>query len=165
MLNDFSKMIESLMDKYFVQKMPKLLYKSIALYISKAGPNSLNNLSGNLLRSFKVGNRDNIFDYSISAEGLKMSYGSKVSYALIHEEGGTIHPKITEKSRKFFWAKWYETKQGKYKGMALTQKSNFDIKIKPKRYLTNGLRYFQNEYLPQLVNEFWQELSKNITGD
>lgn len=46
-------------------------------------------------------------------------------YAAIHQYGGTVSPKIpiTPKMRKYFWAQYFETRDEKYKAMALTRKS------------------------------------------
>jgi len=45
-------------------------------------------------------------------------------YAAIHQYGGTLKPTIpiSLKMRKFFWAKYYETGQENWKGLALTKK-------------------------------------------
>ena len=54
-------------------------------------------------------------------------------YAEIQNEGGRI--KITEAMRKFFWAKYYDTKDVFWKNMALTKKTVITI---PKReYIGN----------------------------
>lgn len=42
-----------------------------------------------------------------------------VKYANIHNEGGTI--KITEKMKRFFWAKYYQTEEVFWKGLALAK--------------------------------------------
>ena len=79
-----------------------------------------------------------------------------VVYAEIHNEGGTVHPKITPKMRRFAWAKYYALGGGskspqkgrkspkngsaagtsgeaeKWKALALTKKESLTIKI-PKR--------------------------------
>lgn len=79
-----------------------------------------------------------------------------VVYAQIHNEGGTVHPKITPKMRRFAWAKYYSlggggkggqkgrkgTRKGgpgaasgeaeKWKALALTKKESLTIHI-PKR--------------------------------
>ncbi len=38
----------------------------------------------------------------------KVTIFNDVVYAPIHNEGGTVHPKITPKMRRFAWAKYYE---------------------------------------------------------
>lgn len=51
----------------------------------------------------------------------KVTIFNDVVYAAIHNEGGTVHPKITPKMRRFAWAKYYELK-GKQKGAQKPQK-------------------------------------------
>lgn len=79
--------------------------------------------------------------------------GSDADYAEIHNKGGTVHPRVTDKMRKYAWARYYEIsgkgvrtgKKGnvyqsmsvgkeanKWKGLALTRKTKLDITI-PKR--------------------------------
>lgn len=40
----------------------------------------------------------------------KVTIFNDVVYAAVHNEGGTVHPKITPKMRRFAWAKYYELK-------------------------------------------------------
>lgn len=49
-------------------------------------------------------------------------------YAQLHNEGGTVT--ITAKMRRFFWAKYFETKEDYWKNLALTKKTKLRI---PKR--------------------------------
>ena len=62
----------------------------------------------------------------------KIIFGTHVPYAKVHNEGGTINRtinvRVTEKSRKFFWKMYYNTKEVKWKWMALTKKSSLTIK-------------------------------------
>lgn len=51
-----------------------------------------------------------------------------VSYAQIHNEGGRIP--VTKKMRKYFWARYYETKKEVWKNMAMNKKGYIEI---PKR--------------------------------
>jgi len=53
---------------------------------------------------------------------------SDTAYSAIHNYGGKI--KITDKMRKFFWAKYYSTRKDMWKGLALTKKTHITI---PKR--------------------------------
>jgi phage gpG-like protein len=78
---------------------------------------------------------------------------NRVEYAGIHNEGGAVqiqtHPTVTQKMRKFAWAKFYEIMGGRpaagvpipadaqrWRGIALTKKARLDINIRivmPKR--------------------------------
>lgn len=58
-----------------------------------------------------------------------------VAYGAIHNEGGSIRVLITQRMRRFFWAKYYETGMEPYKFMALTRKTYFDIDIPQRKFL------------------------------
>lgn len=74
----------------------------------------------------------------------KVTIYNDVTYAGIHNEGGTLRPRVTPKMRKYAWKRYYEAGGGKnskgtetgeasfWKGLALTKKKNLNIKI-PKR--------------------------------
>jgi phage gpG-like protein len=68
----------------------------------------------------------------ISSSNKRVVVGSDSKYAKIHNEGGAINIQVTAKMRKFFWYKYKETGDVKYKGMALTKKTHFTITM-PKR--------------------------------
>lgn len=55
--------------------------------------------------------------------------GRGIVYAAIHQFGGTVHPKVTEKMRAFYWAKWFETKEDKWRWMALGAKVGTQLNI------------------------------------
>jgi phage gpG-like protein len=61
--------------------------------------------------------------------------GRGLPYAFIHQFGGTTKPTITEASRGFFWKKFFETKDEKWKWMALSKKSKFTVKIPARPYM------------------------------
>ena len=63
----------------------------------------------------------------------------KIPYGRIHELGGTTHPRITDKSRKFFWAMFFRGGDSKWKFMALTKKKTFTVKIQKTPYLRPAL--------------------------
>lgn len=60
-----------------------------------------------------------------------VSIGSALPYSRIQQEGGQIH--ITPKMRKYFWAKFKETSNPKWKALALTKKDS--ITIPARKYL------------------------------
>lgn len=69
---------------------------------------------------------------------------NNVIYAGIHNEGGETNPRVTQKMRRYAWARYYAEGGGKakkgrssdqadfWKGLALTKKKTLNIKI-PKR--------------------------------
>lgn len=90
----------------------------------------------------------------VSNNSVEVSMGEGLPYTYIHEFGGKIP--VTVKSRKFFWAKWYESGKSDqiWKNMALTKKSFFEM---PAR------RYFrlQDQDVTNIVGQLSQYL---ITG-
>ena len=58
---------------------------------------------------------------------------SDVPYASIHNNGGTIHQKVTKKQRKFFFAKHKETGRENFKRAALAER--LTIKIPKRQFL------------------------------
>lgn len=70
---------------------------------------------------------------------------NNVTYAAIHNEGGTLRPRVTPKMRKYAWARYYESGGGKkgkpskdadmWKGLALTKKQILNIRIPQRRFL------------------------------
>ncbi len=42
----------------------------------------------------------------------KVTISTPVSYAAVHNDGGTVHPTVTPKMRKFAWRKYYEAGGG-----------------------------------------------------
>lgn len=66
---------------------------------------------------------------------IAISAGKGVPYAAIHNAGGTINVRVTDKMRKFFWAMWYRTEDKQWKYMALTKKSSFMIRIPKRQYI------------------------------
>jgi len=84
-------------------------------------------------------------------------------YARIHNEGGTITVPITDKMRKFAWAKHYEetkqtkSKDSKWKGIALTQKESLKINMPQRQFigitteLTDILEKKLSEHLTKII--------------
>ncbi len=70
-----------------------------------------------------------------------VGWGEDLPYAVIHEEGGQI-PK-TDRMRRFFWAKWYETNEDFWKNMAISKKSVINI---PSRPILPGIMDRANQY-------------------
>ncbi len=66
---------------------------------------------------------------NVATIGNTVQIGSNLPYSKIQQEGGEI--KITDKMRKFFWAKYHETGNPAYKSMALTKKSTITIPARP----------------------------------
>jgi hypothetical protein len=89
--------------------------------------------TGRLMRSIAPGggvftaggSREQIREVIVKDRMVIAVFGSKVEYLPPHEYGGAMPARemtVTDKMRKFFWAKMYETGDEKFKGMALSQK-------------------------------------------
>lgn len=71
-----------------------------------------------------MSSRNHLFSSINYTPGIaKVTIFNDVVYAAIHNEGGTVHPKITPKMRRFAWAKYYELK-GKQKGAQKPRKGS-----------------------------------------
>lgn len=73
-------------------------------------------------------------------EGGLIAGRSSVPYARIHEKGGFTHPTVTRKMRRFAWAKYRQTGESVWRGIALTRKSNLVVPIPKRPYITPALR-------------------------
>jgi len=95
---------------------------------TQAGPGSLRRATGRLARSLigarqDRGSEEGIFDLTPTREGARLTFGSEVPYAAVHEYGG--RQEVTVKQRRFFWAKAIETEKDKWKAMALSDTLEF----------------------------------------
>ena len=96
-----------------------------------------------------------------SPERVVISAGEKLSYAAIHNEGGTITVKVTEKMRKYFWAMYYKTQDSRYKWMALTEKETLTIHIPKRQFI--GESYTLDKQLEKLIIEEMLQAEKHLT--
>jgi phage gpG-like protein len=92
--------------------------------------------SGNLQTSIKPN--------LVSRDKVIISAGSdNVPYAKVHNEGGVVNARIpvTPQMRKFAWAKFYETGEEKFKGLALTKKTElaFTFTMPQRRFMGHSL--------------------------
>jgi phage gpG-like protein len=62
-------------------------------------------------------------------------YANTATYAFIHNNGGVISIRVTERARKYFWYMYYATKQVKWRYMALTKKDRLTITIPKRQFL------------------------------
>lgn len=138
--------------------------------IGTAG-SKLNVRSGRLARSLiggfsslgaMAGEREGIRKIKTGKIGIEGIFGTTVPYGAIHEYGGETHPTVTAKMRRWAWAMWYLS--GKtldmYKGIALTRKSQLDIRIPARPYLEpavdrSRLRVFQ--FFQKAINDIIEE--------
>lgn len=85
---------------------------------------------------------------------IEITAGQGINYAAIHNEGGKITVRVTPKMRKFFWAMWYKTGVGKWKGLAMTKKENFIINI-PKRQFIGTSDTLMKNLDTMFINEIY----------
>jgi len=88
-------------------------------------------------------------------------FGSTVPYAAIHERGGFTKPKVTKKSRGFFWFMFHKTKNPMWRAMALTKKSNFTVQIPARPYLSPALSKMEPQIFQTFVDRT-KEMIKEI---
>lgn len=114
----------------------------------------------------------------VTSEEVVISAGSdKVPYARAHNEGETIIVPVTDKMRKFAWAKYYQesgkgVKKGKsgniyqsadigkkanpWKGLALTKKKSLTIRMPQRRFM--GLSDIMNDHLFNEIKKAFDQL-------
>ncbi len=81
----------------------------------------------------------------IEAEGNHVIVSSNTLYANIHNSGGVVHPSVTPKMRKYFWAMYKETKKEMWRALALTKKKRLTIRI-PKRQFAGVTRHTERKW-------------------
>ena len=96
-----------------------------------------------------------------SPERVVISAGDRLNYAAIHNEGGTITVKVTDKMRKYFWAMYYKTQDSRYKWMALTDKEVLSIHIPKRQFI--GESFVLNKQLEKLIIREMQRAEENLT--
>jgi phage gpG-like protein len=89
------------------------------------------------------------------ADFAQVTAGRGIASAAIHQYGGVTHPRVTEKSRAFFWAKWFETGETMWKAMALKYKvgDTMEIRIPARPYLA---------WIPEEVARYQEVLGKAL---
>jgi hypothetical protein len=91
------------------------------------GIGSLMNRHGMLRRSWRA-----------QVEGETIVFSSSSPYAKIHNEGGPVSFKfrVTDKMRRWAWYMYKKTEDDKYKGLALTKKTEINVSFTmPKRQM------------------------------
>ncbi|ATA75239.1 hypothetical protein [Capnocytophaga sp. H2931] len=81
-----------------------------------------------------------------------ISAGEGLNYAAIHNEGGTITVKVTEKMRKYFWAMYKKTGNEYFKNLALTKKEQFTISIGKRQFIGNS-NFLAEKLTSIIINE------------
>ena len=104
--------------------------------------------------------------YAATATGVSIT--SDTRYASIHNEGGIINRqlRITDKMRRFFWAKWMQTKDPKWRAMAGTKKTALSQRIAiPRRQFVGDhptMRSKLKQIAESCCREFATDLGKHL---
>lgn len=129
------------------------------------------NQNGSLL--MRSGHLRSSINSSIQGDGIVFT--SNLPYASIHNEGGKIQ--VTAQMKKFFWAKYYETKGNTasatswntqlagqtaiWKAMALKSLGSH-IKIEQRQFI--GDHPMVDEFIKEIVDENMQQLEQDIAN-
>ncbi|MBX7204163.1 MAG: hypothetical protein K1X81_01950 [Bacteroidia bacterium] len=65
----------------------------------------------------------------------RIELSTTLPYGIIHNNGGVIRLRVSEKMRKFFWAMFKKTQDEKWKGLATTKKRYLTIRIPKRQYI------------------------------
>ena len=112
-----------------------------------------NKTSGSMLRN--IGR-----EFSVGEDSYKLTIGTgvgstkAVKYAAIQDAGGTTHPRVTPKMRKWAWRMFYLSKklEPKYRAIALTKKLRLDVHIKGSHWFTSVINR-REPVLKQMMDE------------
>lgn len=144
-------------------------------------------------RRLSSGGKDAASNYGTLLSSRNMLFGAikympgdsqvKVSndlvYAPAHNWGGTLHPTVTPKMRKFAWAKYYQLGGGqknategtkstknedpaealKWKKLALTKKEKLDVKVPQRQFLGES-----SELSEKIANKSEVEIRKILNS-
>lgn len=109
--------------------------RKVSLRLSRA-------VEGSFTYGGSGGTRESTTVVKVTTGGLKWQRQINVPYARIHEKGGSFTVPTTEKMVAYFWARYYETEQSRYKNLALAAKAKkrFNITIPARPYVRPALR-------------------------
>lgn len=111
---------------------------------------------GGLKRSFILGQAGNTGKVVVRPEGVRFEFGSTSVVAAVHENGATIP--ITAKMRRFFWAKYFETKADMWRGLALTKKSA--VTIPPRPFFADAVKELETTELPDIMEAIFKRMAQ-----
>jgi hypothetical protein len=101
----------------------------------QAGKKGGGKKSGQLARNvgMEVSVGEDVFQ---GAAGTGVGKTQSVQYARIQDHGGVTRPEVTDKMRKFAWARFYATKDDKWKWLAITNSRVLNIFIPRSQWFT-----------------------------
>lgn len=86
------------------------------------------------------------------------------AYALIQDRGGTTHPKVTKRMRRWAWFMYGETGEDMYKGIALTKKSTLTVNLKPTAWFSDVLAYRERDLTEMMRPEHVIKVAQGMSG-
>lgn len=160
--------VESLADA-FIESFPtianEIAYKFGWAVVSNF-ESLINSQSGKLRASWQKGGEHNIFEVEINGGIARLKIGSDLDYAAIQNFGGSIP--ATEAMTRFFWTMWYQSKEEKWKWMALHTAQGLPIVIKPTHYLEDAMQGFKtdmDELLKANSEAMLQQIINEVSGE
>ncbi len=128
-------------------------------YSFKAWPARKDGLSHRLMQQSHT-LRDSITIAEASAERIVIDAGKGIPYANIHNTGGIINIKVTDKMRKYFWYEFKRTGNAQWKWMALTKKDQMTVHIPQRQFIGESQTLLNN--INKFIAERIQKLQSNI---
>lgn len=98
------------------------------------------------------------------AVGTGIGGTQSVRYAKIQDEGGTTHPKVTKRMRRWAWFMYHETGNDMYKGIALTSKKKLDVKIPASHWFSGVLEYRERDLSEMMDPDHVMRVAKGMAG-
>lgn len=118
---------------------------------------------GQLARSlsYKAGGSDEQWTVAVGT-GLPGHVASK--YARIQDEGGTTHPKVTKRMRRWAWFMFGSTGEDKYKAIALTKKARLDVKIPGSRWFSSVIEHREPTLTDMMQPDHVMKVAQGMAG-
>lgn len=147
---------------------------------AKNTTNVLRSATGRLINSFRVSangseayNEDGVYKVVINSSGITITVGTKVEYAAAHEFGHTYEARFIPSKghmHKYFWAKYYATKDEKYKWMAFAVLKHGGINMKsytlPARpFFAKANKRFQEEGVSSVLEIMAEKIIKQMENN
>lgn len=121
--------------------------------------------TGTLKRAFIRGQRGSMYKPFARSGVAEVPLGvdtKEIPYARIHEFGGTITVPITPKMRRYFWYAYYQTRDDKYRFMALTKKTSFTIAMPARPYFSPSIEELDRDELPAMLDRIYARVIKEF---
>jgi phage gpG-like protein len=155
-LKAIPKAVRRVMQKWGAESVTDLKESARSMQKSSRGSKLKGRKTGQLARSVNMKMAANTL-----AVGTNVTRATDVKYARIQDEGGSTFPRVTKKSRKFFWMMYYLTDDEKYKWMALTKQERLRVKIPESRWFSDVMldretllhQYMDPGYLYQVAEQ------------